>query len=361
MIPHHPKPPAHQPSAPRADATPSAVPGLPEGATAMGVGGAVAVPMEEDSLDLLKGLGNDCPDLILEPGSKLYHGTLEPLSGAMQPGGYDRCFWTTDFRSIARSYIPPCGGQTLMSISSLMKPPRQGDTKGDLQRQLGIEFMDIEYENYSPRRFNYPAITETMMADTPWPKRDDFSEPTAYYAATHEWSKERDRRFQSFVQERLEALGYKPHGDGPSWDPTYWLYVKHVNGVETLLPNEYQVGTLLEFTPGRPLRIYDMTDGGRIEGDLTDLDYHRTRTFRELAEQGYDGVKINDFAQVAEAKGERRTNIGHTSIGIFGHAMADLVEVQRVASTHPKDFWKEVAREKFEKAAERINQAEPAS
>ena len=83
------------------------------------------------------------------------------------------------------------------------------------------------------------------------------------------------------------------------------------------MPADYQMrGKLFILIPDQDLNVYDMTYGGSIDGDLTDLDYHKTDFFDKLKQKGYDGVKINDFAQSND-----QGNFGHTSIGLFKQAL----------------------------------------
>jgi hypothetical protein len=62
---------------------------------------------------------------------------------------------------------------------------------------------------------------------------------------------------------------------------------------------------------------------------LTDPDYHKVNQFRKLEEEGYDGVKINDFAQVQDWG-----NIGHRSIGVFAKSIGKL-QWEVITASHP--------------------------
>jgi hypothetical protein len=53
-----------------------------------------------------------------------------------------------------------------------------------------------------------------------------------------------------------------------------------------------------------------------------DLHYHRHDWFEYAKNNGYDGIKICDFAQSA-----LYGNVGHYSIGIFEHAIKDLTKI----------------------------------
>jgi hypothetical protein len=82
-------------------------------------------------------------------------------------------------------------------------------------------------------------------------------------------------------------------------------------------PNEKLLGRIFILKALEPIKIYDHTFGGEREGDLLDLDYHKINIFRSAEREGYDGIKINDFAQ-SEIWG----NLGHTSIGLFDSSLS---------------------------------------
>jgi hypothetical protein len=270
--------------------------------------------------------------LVLEPGTKLYHGTMADLEGAMQPSPYDGCLWLADSAVVARCYIPSSPGRAWTSLEFLTAPPTKDSLLRHYQEQLGIAFRDIDYKGeIRAQSFRYPEIHERLMDGVPLPEKADFGTENDYYRALFGWQDEQKRRFQAFVAGKLRDLGYEiPEDFRP--DATLELKTSMRDGVDRILPNEHQPGTLLAFTPGRSLVIYDMTEGGSREGDLTDLDYHKVGTFRRLEAMGYDGVKINDFAQ-----SRSHGNVGHTSIGIFRGAIPDLLEVGRTVSAHPVD------------------------
>lgn len=281
--------------------------------------------------------------LVLRPGARLYHGTSEDLEGPMQPGGYDGVFWTTDSRTIARTYIPVAGMQSSATIRGLAEAPTDKSGTADLQAQLGIEFKNLSYHDpqgnwhLNAQSYRQPELFDALMADTPRPVETDFANSDAYYRAYFGWKELQKTRVWDHIRGKLADLGYAPDADRGqiSYDGGfYWLKVKHgEDGKERILPNRHQEGTLLEFTPKRDLVIYDLTGGGSIEGDLTDVDYHRLKDFREIEALGFDGVKINDFAQV-----EGWGNVGHDSLGFFAGSIPMLQEVSREVTTHPDDY-----------------------
>ena len=95
-----------------------------------------------------------------------------------------------------------------------------------------------------------------------------------------------------------------------------------------------QEGTVCVFEVQQPMNIYDMTNGGKVEGDLMDPQYREYSKFETIAAQGYDGVKIADYAQI-----EGHGNFGHTSIGIFKNGVPKVKEVERQTATHPEDLY----------------------
>ncbi len=98
-------------------------------------------------------------------------------------------------------------------------------------------------------------------------------------------------------------------------------------------PGQTQEGRLFIIKTKEPLKILDMTRGGEIEGDLMDMDYHKLKHFEAAEKRGFDGVKINDFAQV-----HQYGNYGHTSIGIVRRSIPKL-EWKAIPAHHP-DFAK---------------------
>lgn len=323
------------------DVAPAAVAGLVEGAP-----DAEVAPAPDDALaNGLRGERRGLAEstgaprlegLTLQPGMRLYHGTLEDLEGALQPSGYDGCLWLADMATVARCYIPASPGRVWTSLERLTEAPGESDLVAHYQAQLGISFRDLVYgKRIRPESYRHPEVFEGLMEGVPRPVKEDFGKDDDYYRALFGWQDEQKRRFQALVAGKLRDLGY----DIPeAFDPGATLELKTSmrDGTDRILRNEHQPGTLLEFTPGRPLVIYDLTEGGTREGDLTDLDYHKHRTFRRCEAMGYDGVKINDFAQ-----SRSHGNMGHTSIGIFRHAIPSLVEVARTVSRHPVDAHEE--------------------
>jgi hypothetical protein len=66
------------------------------------------------------------------------------------------------------------------------------------------------------------------------------------------------------------------------------------------------------------------------EGDLMDVQYHRHDMFQKAKQDGYDGIKIDDFAQL-----EEYGNFGHASIGLF---YKDKIRIKKIIdASHPEE------------------------
>lgn len=136
-----------------------------------------------------------------------------------------------------------------------------------------------------------------------------------------------EKAANDFVNARLTALGYKPLAEDPATGNNRWQLRITVD--QKILPADYSAeGTLFELASTRDMRMFDVTAGQ--EPDLTDRQYNELDLFEWAAEQGYDGVKINDFAQ-----SETHGNVGHVSWGFFKSAISDLKVVNKAPATHP--------------------------
>lgn len=127
-----------------------------------------------------------------------------------------------------------------------------------------------------------------------------------------------------------EILGYQPKS--PSSSPCYIQWPVKYDG-DIPRPADYKImGKLLTIITQKDFFIYDLTLGGKIEGDLMEPDYHQVALFKKLKDTGYDGVKINDFAQT-----KMWGNMGHRSIGLFPKALAN-VEIEVSDAYHEENF-----------------------
>jgi len=316
-------------------------------------------------------------DIILPKGTVLYHGTIEDFGiENIRTGGYDNILWTTKDSAIADTYIPDSGSSVYMSTDSLVYPVREGDLR-NLQKEIGIEYDYDQVEFKGSRATSYPIAPifkdidkkeykwneESMKIDSLFREKtkeindiydkvetkEELAKVQKKVDQLHreitELSNKKeelssmytdmraDIKMREFVNNYLKnELNYVPKNENS--DKNHSWKIKINNG-KALKGDEHAKGRLLIITLQRDLKIYDMTDGGKLEGDLMNLQYHSHGVFKSAAENGYDGVRINDFAQI-----EGMGNFGHTSYGIFNDAIKDL-KIESVLSEHPKDFWGE--------------------
>src|SRR3990172_5327812 len=136
-----------------------------------------------------------------------------------------------------------------------------------------------------------------------------------------------------YVEGKLKSeFGYEPYRTDSSGDHSYKL---KETGRE-IMPSNYRMkGRLFVIKPKQDLKIYDMTEGGWREPDLTDKDYYKLDLFEKLEKEGYDGVKITDFAQTKEYG-----NLGHLSIGLFKRGLKKCEWEVVPDVTHPDDLEK---------------------
>ena len=209
------------------------------------------------------------------------------------------------------------------------------------QPYTGVEFDECGRAKSWPT----PAIMKKLMHDRPWPVKTDFPTDAEYYQAYCAWHSTYERSLEEWVVTKLREWGYEPEVAGPG-SCQYWRYrlKQHVvDGEFRMKENTFQTGTLLTFAGSSPLRICDLTDGGRLGGDLLEPDYRKYSAFAALEKTGHDGVQINDFAQVHD-----HGNVGHCAIGLCRNGLAKLIEVARSSTTHPADLWADLAQERVE-------------
>ncbi len=105
-----------------------------------------------------------------------------------------------------------------------------------------------------------------------------------------------------------EEMGYDPNADVLMLKQRF-----RKNGdqreIEILPANYKKVGRLFLVWGKEKLKILDLTDA---PSDLIDPAYNQFEWFQKAKDQGYDGVRISDYAQ-----SEIHGNIGHVSIGLF--------------------------------------------
>lgn len=293
-------------------------------------------------------------ETIVPSGEVLWHGTAESFdTRAPRPGGYDGVFWTAENPLIARSYIPVSAGTTYASVYHIVKEFTR-PVNYDWKEMLGItksqldkawEIQNASYEKYQAiekqleeaRRIRDNARKECsdllLAGRKSDPKFDELKKlmldsGQAAYECEQKLKEipyvSYDSVLEKLVALKLKALGYKSASDN---------YFHALNELVIrdgkLLPADFREnGQLLKVVPKRDMRVYNYAHGR--EADLMNVDYHKIDLFRRLEKEGYDGIIINDFAQV-----EKRHNLSHVSVGFFKHAVKDL-SIKKVRNqTHP--------------------------
>jgi hypothetical protein len=235
-------------------------------------------------------------NLTIKKGTELFHSSGEPFDEKdLRGGGYDGMVWTTTDSAISQTYIPVAGSSMYMSTRNFLDPSRDQSIIG-VQKAIGLEYDDITWRGN--RAESYRTIKN--------PFEDIERDSDSYYRSIPL----KNKVINDYL---MNVLGYKPTSQ--DYDNNFQWKLK-MDG-NSIMPANFQLkGKLFILIPNQDLNIYDMTYGGSIEGDLTDLDYHKTDFFDKLEQKGYDGVKINDFAQSND-----QGNFGHTSIGLFKQAL----------------------------------------
>jgi hypothetical protein len=323
-----------------------------------------SVPVQAESLLSASQLEEDVKnitdeEIVISAGTELYHGTIEEFDKEKaKVGGYDEMFWTTTNPAIAQTYIPQSG--YLYTWSQTIAMPNEDPTDVNMQKAFGIDY------DYSKVKFDSHRASSYMEAPVFRQYSDQYwtlsSEAYAKYKALEDFKKafnekekqnlETDQDLNEFerleneyseaeqnlrgmnvekfkneyVNGKLKELGYEPI-KSDDYNKNYGWKLKVHN--QQLQPADYKAeGRLFIVRPKRDLKIYDTTEGGSREADLTDLDYHKHTWFQQAKESGYDGIKITDFAQ-----SEDQGNVEHTSIGLFQETLRD-VAIDEVPAVH---------------------------
>ena len=216
--------------------------------------------------------------------SLLFHGTSEDINGEIGEGIEE--LWVAETPAIAQNYIPESGSLMLFSLPWSNKPedhiwPKDAQTI-DMVRQMGFE----------------PDIKEV----------DRTGRTTSWW-----WKNEKVPSYGDMQRWIEKDLGYKPEENG-----MYRLKTTYDGGNTTILPANYRMPGKLYLLVGKDkLKLFDMAKNN--EGDLMEPDYNKYDTFEKMKKAGYDGVRINDFAQ-----SKYWGNMGHRSILIFPSGLAKL-------------------------------------
>jgi hypothetical protein len=326
-------------------------------------------------------------DLIVKKGEELFHGTVEDFDiKDIRPGGYDGILWTSKYPAISQSYIP-VSGSSMLTKTSYFHRPEFHENQRQLQRQLGfnydydhVKFDDrnratswktpLEWKEESDKAWHW-AEAHRKLGEEIKKKRKEYEEFNNHFIDNHktiqgeereefkrkqielrkelfeleqkydeqskEWHDKGDsKKFEyEFINNALRKLGYEPDdtystGNDYSWDLKMGF---DQNKNQIILPANYRAeGRLLIIKPKEDLKIFDYAKGR--ESDMMDLDYHKLDLFKKVEKEGYDGIRINDFAQI-----EGEGNFGHDSIGLFESTIPKL-DIVSIPAVHPENFYK---------------------
>jgi hypothetical protein len=282
--------------------------------------------------------------LYLTKDDVLFHGTGEDfLSDELTVGGYDKVLWTSTSSLVAQTYIPNSAGTYMLSTQTLSQAPRTQNDQStlELQRQLGIDYNDVQYDSYGRRS----SHTTPKIFTTTFKKEYDFNQSIRQKIrdggrnlSREELNELYDQLINTellhneFVNDKLQnEYGYKPFSKDSYNENYHWKI--NVQGNTIIKADEQLSGRLFVLKPKEDLKLFDMSLAESREPDLTDVDYHNINIFRKLEDGGFDGVKITDFAQV-----EKHGNVGHYSYGIFKNSISKLKIYTIIKAYHPKDF-----------------------
>ncbi len=234
-------------------------------------------------------------EFILPSGTTLYHATMEKFDYQKpRGGGFDEIFWTTYSEKIAKTYIPMSGLVQWVTTGSIIKPTTDLLIQ-NLQKVLGIE--------YDASRFKVDQSGQVVS----WYGAKIFNDPKLM---------NNEELKCSIVNEKMKSiLGHEQDGSG-----CYCRWkIRYDRNYMPQKADFREKGTLLTITTTKDMKIYDMTYGGQLEGDLTNVDYNKIKDFRKAEQNGYDGVQINDFAQ-----SNNLGNVNHVSVGLFKHSLNNI-------------------------------------
>lgn len=257
-------------------------------------------------------------DLIVKKGTELFHSTGEPFDAEkLGAGFYDGLLWTTTDSAISQTYIPDAGSVLHTMTSHLLRPSKDPTTLA-FQKELGLQYDDIEWNGNTAKSYRIKSTPFQDLEDLYYDKEKNIS--------SMQIDKMRNQRVNDYITKKY---GYKPEGGDDYNNNASWKFKMKGNQI---MPADYQMkGRLFILVPTVDLKIYDMTQGGSVEGDLTDVDYHKLDIFEKAKRSGYDGVKINDYAQSKDLG-----NFGHHSIGIFPDSIKKLSKEVVNDVVHPE-------------------------
>ncbi len=304
-------------------------------------------------------------DFILPKGSILYHGTVENIRGELGTGGYDNILWAAKDKIISKMYIPNSSNTIYTSTRLMAKPDMGGDNAhNNFLKDIGLIYYDVKFTNNRPTSYGLKYIGDasylndiSKQYDTNWSKY--YKLDVEYRKLLAEYKKlgddnnisdvELDIKYKKmseveaekeniskqipnveneilrYINKKIEELGYVSKGD---FLDKNWKLKEANNKIQRA---DYRSeGSLYQLTAKQDIKFYDMTKDS--EGDLTDLQYHKLDLFRKAEENGFNGVKIHDFAQ-SDVYG----NYEHLSYGIFKDSIA-LFDIKFIEKAyHPNE------------------------
>jgi len=312
-------------------------------------------------------------DLIIKTGTELYHSSIETFDKKdLGIGGYDKILWTTEQSGISQFYIPYGGsGGSIYTSTSLITNIRRYNESKKLLESLGIFYKDVEinkdsysfkeadiFKDFSDKcsKYNdklyslYLKLKEfekkhkeiDSVYETDKITKEEFDK---FYDDYNKIETEYDNLLKSkndynltiyknkYVNEKLIELGYTPKNKDFEENCSWKL---KLDDDGKILPSNFKdKGRLFILSPKKDFKIFDTTFNETKEPDLTDLDYHKHSWFKYGMENGYDGIKICDFAQ-----SEKHGNVAHFSISLFKNTITDLY-VEEIDAYHPTDIFKD--------------------
>jgi len=301
-------------------------------------------------------------EIIITKGTRLFHGTGERFDKRqIRTGGYDDIFWTTDSSAIAQTYIPTSPAILSVSTSHIVEPTTSKEIQ-NIQKLIGINYDTSKFEingnqivSYQPPSIfkkiedkKYKLINTLIAINKALKKYSAYADKYTYsdsdklnndffkkWGDLEDYKKKLENEYRrylnddlklKYVNNKLMNLGYKPDKTYSSNNDYRWdLKFKD----SELQPSDFKFqGRLLIVIPKRDLKLFDATYNGEREADLMNLDYHRHDWFEMAKKKGYDGIKINDFAQ-----SDDYGNVSHYSYGLFEDTLKDL-DIKEIKAKH---------------------------
>ena len=215
------------------------------------------------------------------PFGQVFHGTAEPIEGALRGGAFDSLVWTAPTPDIAQSYLPASGVRTWLHV---VEPYERDDP-------------------FRPDRGVATALLEQMGVTVREVERD----PTG---RAHRWVYDRKVTQGDVARHVEETLGYQP-----GRNRSYELKLHYDNGGPQVMPANYRMpGRLYLITPPDDLRILDLEEA--LDGNVPTYDAEKLPLVRQAKKHGFEAVWTPDQAQ-----SRNWGNLEHRSLALFPHAL----------------------------------------